>query len=102
MLYLLLIDKNIPVQCNTIYNTTLKPVLLYGSEIWVMMDKLRSKITAVEIKVLRIIKGVTKRDRIRNIKIRDDLKIEPLEKSINKSNLWQHGHVKRMEENRYP
>ena len=52
MLYPLLKDKNIPIQCKvTIYTTILRPILLYGSETWSMTKKLESKIGATEMRV---------------------------------------------------
>ena len=54
------------------------------------------------MKILRLIYGVTRRDRIRNTKIREDLKIEPIGEIISRNNLRWYGHVKRMEEDRYP
>ncbi len=49
---------------------------------------------------LRIIKAVTRRDRIRNAKIREELKI--VGELIIRNNLRGHGHVERMKEDRYP
>ena len=103
MLYPLLKDKNIPIHCKTtIYNTILKPILLYGSETWTMTKNFISKVNSAEMKVLRIIKGVTRKDKIRNTKIREELKIEPVEEIISRNSLRWYGHIKRMEEDRYP
>ena len=94
-------DKNRPTECKmTIYTTILKPILLYGAETWVMTERLKSKINAAEMKILRLIYGVTRRDRIRNTKIRGDLKIEPIGEVISRNNLRWYGHVKRKEESR--
>ena len=56
LLYPLLKDKNIPTQCKmTIYTTILKPILIYGAEAWVMTERLKSKVNAAEMKILRLI-----------------------------------------------
>lgn len=49
-----------------IYTTILKPVLRYESQIWSMKKKIQPKIGSAEIKVLRILIRVIRKDRIRN------------------------------------
>ena len=83
-----------------VYNTVFKPILTYGSESWVLTQRQKSKIQAVEMKFLRGVRGVTKRDKMRNDRIREDLKIEPIMKSIERQQLKWFGHVVRMEETR--
>ena len=62
--------------------TVLEPILLYGSESWPARGRDISKITASEMKCLRRISGKTKRNLIRNQKIREDLQRPPIEKKI--------------------
>ena len=54
------------------------------------------------MRVLRLIKGVTRRDRIRNAQIREELHIVPLLDDIDRKKLRWYGHVKRMSEERKP
>ena len=50
-------DKNIPQDCKvTIYLTILKPILLYGSEVWSLTAKIESNLQAAEMRVLRAIR----------------------------------------------
>ena len=64
MMYSLLKDRHVPKKAKLmIHMTTLRPILLYGHESWILTKKLRSKITAADMKVLRLVKGVTRRDR---------------------------------------
>ena len=56
----------------------------------------QSKLQAAEIRVLRLIMGVTKHDRMKNTHIRSTLGVEPLILEIEKSMLRWFGHVKRM------
>ena len=103
LLYPLLKDRNIPRKVKlVIYTTILRPVLTYGHESWTLTSRTRSKVQAAEMKVLRLIKGVTRMDRIRNVDIRNELEIEDILKLIERGQLRWFGHVKRMENARYP
>ena len=67
MMYQLLKDRFLPRECKFVtYKTNLRPILLYKSEIWSLTSRTASKLQAAEMRVLRLIKGVTRRDRIRN------------------------------------
>ena len=103
MLYPLLKDKNIPRECKVIvYKSILKPILLYGSENWSLTTKTESKLQAAEMRMLRLIKGVTRRDRIRNVNIREEFQIRPLLEEIESNKLRWFGHVKRMDTEKKP
>ena len=103
LLYPLIKDRHVPSKAKIlIYTSILRPILLYGHEAWSLTKRTKSKIQACEMKVLRIIKGVTRRDRIRNEIIRQQLGVESILKVIEKSQLRWFGHMKRMEMNRYP
>src|ERR1044072_3585315 len=54
------------------------------------------------MRVLRVIMGVTRRDRRRNENIREELGVENILKFIERGQLSWFGHVKRMDEDRYP
>ena len=102
-LYPILKDKNVPSKAKVIiYTKVLRPILIYGAETWSLTKKSESRVQAAEMRVLRMILGVTRRDRIRNDVIRERLNITSVLKIIEKSKLRWYGHVKRMEENRYP
>ena len=49
-----------------VHNAVLVPILLYGSETWVLQKKNERKMNAVEMRSLRRICGVSLADRIRN------------------------------------
>ena len=100
-LYPLLKDKHVPIKCKVIiFNTILKPILLYGAECWTLTTKQESKIQAAEMRVLRLIRGVTRRDRMRNVQIREDLGVRPVLEEMDRARLRWSGHVMRMEEDR--
>ena len=85
-----------------IYNSIYIPTLTYGAESWPLTTKNQSKITAAEMKFLRRIKNKTKRDRIRNTQIREELKQGPLLQRIHKKQLQWYGHITRMDKSRIP
>ena len=76
----------------TIYNTILKPIIVYGCEAWSLTTKTESKLQAAEMRGLRL-KGVTRRDHIRNTTIRSEMKVESLLQIVERSRLRWHGHV---------
>ena len=103
MMYPILKDKHVPKECKIIvYKSILKPILLYGSEIWSLTTKTESRLQAAEMRVLRLIKGVTRRDKIRNTQIRQELNVLPLLEDIERNKLRWYGHVKRMGEEKKP
>ena len=62
--YRLLKDRNVPRQAKlVIYKTILRPILHYGHESWVTSKTLDSHIQAADMNVLRLIKGVTRKDK---------------------------------------
>ena len=96
-------EKEIPRDVKMcIYTTVLRPVLIYGSETWTLTTKLKRKIQATEMRVLRLIYGVTRRDRIRNDNIRQALKVESVLAIIERNQLRWCGHVQRMPDTRDP
>ena len=100
-LYPLLKQKEIPSDVKVcIYTTVLRPVLLYGSETWTLTTKLKSKIQASEMRILRLIFGVTKRDRIRNEDIQKSLNVPSILTVIERNQLRWFGHILRMPDSR--
>ena len=54
------------------------------------------------MRVLRLIKGVTRRNKLRNYDIRIELEVEPILIFIERNQLRWYDHVMRMDENRTP
>ena len=52
-----------------VYNTIVKPTLLYGSETWTLQNRHMKKLQATEMRYPRKVKGMTRMDRMR----RDDI-----------------------------
>ena len=86
-----------------IYNSVIVPIVQYGTESLPLLDKHRSKFTAVEMKYLRRTAGKTRRDRIINDRIREDLnQKKTLADIIEERQLKWFGHVYRMPDERKP
>ena len=99
MMYRLLRDRHVPNKAKRlIHMTILRPILLYGHESWILTKNLKGKITAADMKVLRLVKGVTRRDRLRNADIYDEFKIKPIIETIQTYQLRWFGHVMRRDE----
>jgi len=63
---------------------------------------MRSRIQAAEMRVLRLIKRVTRRDRLRNENIRAELNVKDILQYIEETQLRWYGHVRRMSDSRTP
>ena len=80
----------------TIFRSIYRPTLTYGHELWVVTERVRSRVQAAEMRFLRRAAGLTRWDRVRSSVIRKSLEIEPLLLHIEKSQLRWLGHVLRM------
>ena len=85
-----------------IFNSIYCPTLMYGSESWTLEARDKSRLQATEMKFLRRTVGKTKRDKIRNTRIREEVKADSLEERIERNQLRWYGHVNRMNEDRIP
>ncbi|XP_076045633.1 uncharacterized protein LOC143027846 [Oratosquilla oratoria] len=95
LLYPLLKERTIARRVKTLlYTTILRPILTYGAETWKLTTKTESRIGAAEMRVLRIIYGVTRRDRIRNEVIRAELGVESVLELVQRGQLRWYGQMK--------
>jgi len=81
-------------------NTLAIPILLYGNETWTVTARDGRRITAAEMKYMRITAGYTWTDYKTNTQIAKELKIAPiLDKLLEYKRKWIQ-HVNRMPRNR--
>ena len=97
--YRLLKDRNVPKKAKqTIHQIILIPILFFGSEFWTLTKRLELQITTADMKVIRMIQGVTRWDRKRNEDLHKQSNMLPIVQVINKNKLRWFGHVMRREE----
>ena len=90
-------DKKMPRKLKgKLYATVIRPALLYASECWTMYKTYESKLTAAEMKMLRMTTGVTKLDHIKSKYIRGSLFVQkPITEVHNESQMRWYCHVQR-------
>ncbi|KAK3559924.1 hypothetical protein QTP86_026952 [Hemibagrus guttatus] len=86
----------------SIYQSIYVPTLTYGHELWVMTERVRSRIQAAEMSFLRRVAGRSLRDRVRSSVTREELGVEPLFLHIERGQLRWLGHLFRMLPGRLP
>ncbi|KAK3553558.1 hypothetical protein QTP70_004565 [Hemibagrus guttatus] len=77
----------------SIYQSIYAPTLTHGHELWVMTERIRSRIQAAEMSFLRRVAGRSLRDRVRSSVIREELGVEPLLLHIKRGQLRWLGHL---------
>ena len=84
-----------------IYNALIKSSLSYGSETWRLAENNKGRFEATEMDALRISSRISRKERIRNVTIRQQTGLEePIIKEIEQNQLIWYGHVQRMAEGR--
>ncbi|XP_060527448.1 uncharacterized protein LOC132702745 [Cylas formicarius] len=79
-----------------VYKDVNRPILIYGCETWVLSERQESKVNAAEIKYLRRVKGVTRKDKIINDDIRAELKVKRVKEYTEQRQLGWWGHLQRL------
>jgi len=80
-----------------IYNVLIKSSSLYGSETWRLTENDNRRVEATEMDVLRRSSKISRKERIRNVTIRQQIGLEnTIIKEIEKKQLTWHGYVQRM------
>ena len=86
-----------------IYNVLIKSSLLYGAETWRLTENNKRRVEATEMDVLRRCCRISRKDRIRNVTVRQQIGLEEtVIKEIEQNQLTWYGHVQRMAEERLP
>jgi len=84
-----------------IYNALIKSSLLYASETWRLTENNKRRVEVTEMESLRRSSRISRKERIRNVTIRQQIGLEEtIIKEIEQNQLTWHGHVQRMAEGR--
>ena len=78
--------------------TIVRPTMLYGMETVAVTKSQEKQMEKVEMKMLRLSLGVTRRNRIRNKEVRRRMKVEKLSDKLHEVRLRWFWHVMRREE----
>ena len=76
-----------------VYKTVVRPAMMYGMEATPIKKVNEKRKNAAEMKILRWMSGVTRRDRISNTQIRGTVKVVELSKKVQEARLRWYGHV---------
>ena len=94
-----LCDRRMPVKLKgKVYTTVLGSALLYGAETWATTRGQEARLEINEMRMLRWMCGVTRRDKILNEQIRGKTRVVQSSKKITEKRLTWCGHVRRMKE----
>jgi hypothetical protein len=86
-----------------IYNALIKSNLLYGSETWRLTENNKRRVEATEMDALRRSSRISRKERIKNVTIRQQIVLEEtIVKEIEQNQLTSYGRVQRMAEGRLP
>jgi len=77
----------------SIYRSIYVPTLTYGHKLWVVIERMRSRIQVAEMSFLRRVAGLNLRDRVRSSDIWRELGVEPLLLRVRRSHLRWFGHL---------
>jgi len=77
-----------------VYNALIKSSLLYGAETWRLTENNKRQVEATEMDALRRSSRISRKDRIRNVTIRQQIGLEEtIVKEIEQNRLTWYGHV---------
>ena len=81
----ILCDRRIRVRVKgKIYKTVARPAMMYGAETWAVKKAQEKKFDVAEMRMLRLVSGVTKLNRIRNERIRGTMKVGEISRKYRK------------------
>ena len=84
-----------------LYESVVIPAVTYGAETWAMRMEERRSLNVLEMRCLRSMAGLTRRDRVRNEEVRRRTGVlKPLDQRVDEKLLRWFGHVERMDEER--
>ena len=82
----------------THFKTVIKPTMTYGAECWAVRKKDENRLHVAEMRMLRWIRGKTRKDHVRNQLIQEDAKVCQMSTFPRQKRLNWYGHIRRREE----
>ena len=87
-----LCDRRMPVKLKgKVYKTVVRPALSYGAETWATKRGKEARLEVNEMRMLRWMCGVTRRDKIRNEHIKGTTRVVQASKKITEKRLKWYG-----------
>ena len=94
-----LCDKKVPIKLKyKVYKTVIKPTMTYGAECWAVRKKDENRLHVAEMRMLRWIRGKTRKDHVRNQSIQEDAKMCQMSTFLRQKRFNLYGHIRRREE----
>ena len=95
----MLCHKNVPIKLkDKVYKTVIKPTMTDGAECWAVRKKDENRLHVAEMRMLRWIRGETRKDHVRNQSIQEDAKVCPMSTFLRQKRLHLYGHIRRRKE----
>ena len=89
-------DRRVPVRVKgKVHKAVVRPAMAYGLEAAPLKKSEEKKMDVAEMRMLRWMVGVTRRDRVRNDYIRGTVKVTEISKKIQESRLRWYGYLRR-------
>ena len=89
-------QEDMPVKLKgKVYKTVIRPAMVYGAETWATTKRQEQWIEVTEMRMLRWICGVTRKDKSRNEHIRGTTRVAQASKKITERRFNWYGHVMR-------
>ena len=80
------------------HSIVIKPTITYMEQCWAVRKKDENRLHVAEMRMLRWIRGKTRKDRVRNQIIQEDAKMCEMSTFLRQKRLNLHGHIRRREE----
>ena len=88
-------DKRVPIRLKGgIHKADVRPTLMYGLEAATIKKVEERKLDVMEMKMLRWMSGVTRRDKVNNEHIRGSVKVIEFFRRVQEARLRWYGHLK--------
>jgi hypothetical protein len=78
-----------------VYASCVRSCMIYGSEKWTMKKEHKTKLETTEMRMIRLMCGVSLRDKKTSSELRDRVGVETIGEICRRSRLRWFGHVKR-------